>query len=132
VLIAVAGGMNQRQLRIMDYLREENRALREQLGGRRLPPLSRPRPWGPGIENGPPRNTTAVASADRDPHRTAGAIEVLVVRMAEENREEAVGASAARGPIWGTRLPAAMIAEILERHGIEPAPSTESSMASAT
>ena len=31
VLIAVAGCMNQRQLQIIDYLREENRVLREQL-----------------------------------------------------------------------------------------------------
>src|SRR5712691_4906922 len=36
VLIAVAGWMNQRQLQIIDYLREENRVLREQLGGRRM------------------------------------------------------------------------------------------------
>src|SRR5579862_5254431 len=36
VLIAVAGWMNQRQLQIVDYLREENRVLREQLGGRRV------------------------------------------------------------------------------------------------
>jgi hypothetical protein len=28
--------MNQRQLQVIDYLREENRVLREQLGGRRL------------------------------------------------------------------------------------------------
>jgi hypothetical protein len=35
VLIAVAGWMNQRQLQIIDYLREKNRVLREQLGGRR-------------------------------------------------------------------------------------------------
>ena len=36
VLIAVAGWINQRQLQMIDYLREENRVLREQLGGRRL------------------------------------------------------------------------------------------------
>src|SRR6185369_16934706 len=36
VLIAVAGWMNQRQLQVIDYLRDENRVLREQLGGRRL------------------------------------------------------------------------------------------------
>jgi hypothetical protein len=36
VLIAVAGLMNQRQLQAIDYLREENRVLREQLGGHRL------------------------------------------------------------------------------------------------
>jgi len=36
LLVAVAGWMNQRQLQIIDYLREENRVLREQLGGRRV------------------------------------------------------------------------------------------------
>src|SRR5262247_4658463 len=36
VLIALSGWMNQRQLQAIDYLREENRVLREQLGGRRL------------------------------------------------------------------------------------------------
>ena len=36
VLIAVAGWMNQRQLQVIDYLREENCVLREQLGGRSL------------------------------------------------------------------------------------------------
>src|SRR5262249_55681514 len=36
VLISVAGWMNQRQLQVIDYLREENRVLREQLGVRRL------------------------------------------------------------------------------------------------
>jgi hypothetical protein len=32
LLIAVSGRMNQRQLQVIDYLREENRVLREQLG----------------------------------------------------------------------------------------------------
>jgi hypothetical protein len=36
VLVAVAGWMDQRQLQAIDYLREENRVLREQLGDRRL------------------------------------------------------------------------------------------------
>jgi hypothetical protein len=36
VLLAVAGWMNQRQFHIIDYLREENRVLREQLGDHRL------------------------------------------------------------------------------------------------
>jgi hypothetical protein len=36
VLMAVAGWMNQRQLQVIDYLREENRILREQLGECRL------------------------------------------------------------------------------------------------
>ena len=36
LLIALAGWMNQRQLQVIDYLREENRVLRDQLDGRRL------------------------------------------------------------------------------------------------
>src|ERR1700680_2162810 len=36
ILIAVGGWMNQHQLQIIDYLREENRVLREQLGERRV------------------------------------------------------------------------------------------------
>ena len=36
VLVAVAGWMNQRQQQSIEYLREENRVLREQLGDRRV------------------------------------------------------------------------------------------------
>src|SRR5262245_21550922 len=36
VLTAVAGWMNQHQLQVIDYLREENRVLCEQLRGRRI------------------------------------------------------------------------------------------------
>ena len=36
VLIALAGWMNHRQLKMIEYLREENRVLREQLGDRRV------------------------------------------------------------------------------------------------
>jgi len=35
-LMSLAGWLNQQQQDIIDYLQEENRALREQLGGRRL------------------------------------------------------------------------------------------------
>src|SRR4029077_278663 len=35
IVIALSGWINQHQLLIIDYLREENRILREQLGGRR-------------------------------------------------------------------------------------------------
>jgi putative transposase len=37
VLVALAGWINQQQRDVIDYLQEENRVLREQLGGRRLP-----------------------------------------------------------------------------------------------
>ena len=36
MLIAVSGWMNHRQQQVIEYLREENRVLREQLGGRRV------------------------------------------------------------------------------------------------
>ena len=36
MLIAVSGWMNHRQRQVIDYLREENRVLREQLGDRRV------------------------------------------------------------------------------------------------
>ena len=36
LLIAFSGWMNDRQLLLIDYLRAENRVLREQLGGKRL------------------------------------------------------------------------------------------------
>ena len=36
LLIALSGWMNQQQLQWIDYLREENRVLREQLGKKRL------------------------------------------------------------------------------------------------
>ena len=35
VIIALAGWLNHRQYQLIDYLREENRVLREQLGERR-------------------------------------------------------------------------------------------------
>jgi len=37
LLVSVAGWMNQQELQVIDYRREENRVLREQLGGRRFP-----------------------------------------------------------------------------------------------
>ncbi|MEK7993091.1 MAG: hypothetical protein AAB403_04735, partial [Planctomycetota bacterium] len=69
LLISVAGWLGQQQRDAIDYLREENRVLREQLGGKRLrlnedqrrrlavascvksPPSSLPRPCWLGIGN---------------------------------------------------------------------------------
>lgn len=112
LVIALSGWMNQRQLQMIDYLREENRVLREQLGGRRLR-----------LNNNQRRRLAARAkrlglkvlaelativtpetllawhrklitqkydgSAQRGPgrRRAAAEIETLVVRMAEENRD---------------------------------------------
>jgi hypothetical protein len=40
-LIALPGWMNERQLQMVEYLREENRVLREQLGDGRLRLIAR-------------------------------------------------------------------------------------------
>ena len=132
LLIAVSGWMNQRQLEVIDYLREENRVLREQLGGRRV------------RLNDDQRRRLAVkaktlgrrvlaeiatlvtpetllawhrkliaqkydGTAHRAPGRPriAGEIEALVVRMAEENRDWGYRRIGGHYPIWDTILPAA-------------------------
>jgi hypothetical protein len=112
LLIAVSGWMNQHQLQVIDYLREENRVLREQLGGRRVrlnddqrrrlavkaEPLGR-RVLAEIATLVTPETLLAwhrklIAQkydgrAHRSPGRPriAGEIEALVVRMAEENRD---------------------------------------------
>jgi hypothetical protein len=110
VLIAVAGWMNQRQLQVIDYLREENRVLREQLGARRLRlnDDQRRRLAAKGLGRKLLAEVATIVtpetllawhrrliaqkydgSGNRAPGRprTAGEIEALVVRMAEENRD---------------------------------------------
>ena len=111
VLIAVAGWMNQRQLQVIDFLREENRVLREQLGDRRLRLNDDQRRRLATKAKGLGRKILAEAAtivtpetllawhrrliaqkhdgtANRRPGRPrkAGEIEALIVRMAEENR----------------------------------------------
>ena len=104
--------MNQRQLLVIDYLREENRVLREQLGGRRLRLDDHQRRRLAAKAKGLGRRMLAEVativtpetllawhrkliaqkydgSSKRGPGRprTAGEIEALVLRMAEENRD---------------------------------------------
>src|SRR6516164_7865589 len=110
VLMAVAGWMNQRQLQVIDYLREENRVLGEQLGERRLRFTDDQRrrlgAKAKGLGRKLLREIATIVtpetllawhrkliaqkydgSAKRGPGqpRTADEIETLVVRMAEEN-----------------------------------------------
>ena len=147
VLIALAGWMNHRQYQVIDYLREENRVLREQLGERRL------------RFNDDQRRRLAVkakalghrlleemtpivtwetlltwhrkliaqkydGSSRRSPGRprTGAEIEALVVRMAGENRAWGYGRIEGALSNLGHKLGRTTIAEILKRHGIEPAP----------
>jgi len=147
VVIAFAGWMNQRQLQMIDYLREENRVLREQLGARRLRFNNDRRRRLAAKAKGLGRKLLADGaiivtpetllawhrkliaqkydgSESRGPgrRRSADEIEALIVRMAKEN------------PHWGYRriqgalsnlghdIARSTIADILKRHGIEPAP----------
>lgn len=112
LLVAVAGWMNQRQLQMIDYLREENRVLREQLGGRRLRLNDDQRRRFAAKANGLGRKLLAEVATIVTPEtllawhrkliaqkydgsglrkpgrpRTTPETEVLVVRMAEENRD---------------------------------------------
>ena len=147
LLIAVAGWMNQPQQHAIEYLQEENRILREQLGNRRLR-----------LTDDQRRSLAAKArrlgrrmlaelativtpetllrwhrkliankydgSARRKPGRpaTAKEIEALVVRMATENRDW--GYLRIRGALsnLGHELARSTIANILKRNAIEPAP----------
>ena len=147
MLIVVAGWMNQRQLRVIAYLREENRVLREQLGGRRLRLNDDQRRRLAAKAKGLGRKLLAEmativtpetllawhrkliaqkydSSAKRGPGRprTADEIETLVIRMAEENRDW--GYRRIQGALsnLGHEIARSTIADILQRHGIEPAP----------
>lgn len=146
-MACLSGWFNERQQHGIDYLTEENRVLREQLGGRRLrftddercrlavraKTLSRGALAQLATIVTPEtllafhRKLIAVkydGSAKRGPGRprTSTDIEVLVVRTAEENRswgyDRIVGALAK----LGHELTAKTIANILKRHSIEPAP----------
>jgi putative transposase len=146
VIIALAGWLNHRQYQLIDYLREENRVLREQLGERRLRfnddqrrrLAVRAKAIGHWLRKETPIVTweTLLAwhrkliaqkydgSQRRSPGRprTVAEIEALVVRMARENRDW--GYSRIEGALsnLGHKLGRTTIAEILKRNGIEPPP----------
>jgi hypothetical protein len=115
--------MNQRQLQIIDYLREENRVLREQLGGRRVRfnddqrrrLAARAKTLGRRVLAEiatlvTPQTLLAwhrkmiTKKYDGTAHRslgrpTADEIEALVVRIAQENRDWAIDESRVHCPI---------------------------------
>jgi putative transposase len=147
MLIAVAGWMNQPQQHAIDYLREENRVLREQLGSRRLRLNDNQRRRLAAKAVGLGRRLLAEiativtpetllawhrkliaqkydGSRQRGPGRprTVGEIEALVVRMAEENRDWGYRRILGALSNLGHNLARGTIANILRRHGIEPAP----------
>ena len=147
LLISLAVWMNQRQLNAIEYLREENRVLREQLGGKRLRLNDDQRRRLAAKAKGLGRTILAEVativtpetllswhrkriarkydgSGKRGPGRprTAGELEVLVVRLAGENRDW--GYRRIQGALsnLGYEIARSTIAEILSRQGIEPTP----------
>src|SRR5262245_41023905 len=147
VVACLSGWLNQRQQHAIDYLTEENRVLREQLGRRRLRFTDDQRCRISVRAKALSRIALAQLATIVTPEtllawhrkliaakydgsakrglgrpRTSGDIEALVGRMAGENRtwgyDRIVGALAK----LGHDLTAKTIANILKRHGIEPAP----------
>ena len=147
VLITLAGWMHQQQREVIDYLQEENRVLREQLGPRRLRFTDAQRRRLAAKARTLGRRVLRVIATIVTPdtllawHRTliakkydgstrrgpgrppvSAEIRALIVRMARDNRG------------WGyTRIQGALvnldydvsrgtIASILREHGLEPAP----------
>jgi transposase-like protein len=139
--------MNRKQQHAIDYLREENRVLREQLGTRRLrftddqrrrlaakaklvgrrvldeiTDLVTPdtlRAWHRKLIANKYDGT-----AKRGPGRarTASEVEDLVVRMAQDNRDWGCGRILGAMSNLGHNLGRGTLANILKKHGIEPAP----------
>ena len=126
--------MNQRQLHVIDYLREENRVLGEQLGGRRLRLDDNQRRRLATKAKGLGRKILAEVativtpatllawhrkliaqkydgSGKRGPGRprTAGETENLVVRMAEENRDWGYRSTTATRSDRSSSRPAAVL-----------------------
>jgi transposase InsO family protein len=147
LLLAVAGWMNQQQQHAIEYLREENRILRAQLGNRRLRFTDNQRRSLAAKARRLGRRMLAEmatvvtpetllkwhrklvankydGSARRSPGRpvTAKDLEALVVRMATENRAWGYLRIQAALSNLGHELARSTIANILKRNAIEPAP----------
>jgi len=147
LVVCIAGWMNQHQQHVIEYLIEENHVFREQIGNRRMPfSDNQRRRLAAKMRKLGRRVLAQVAtivtpetllawhrkliankydgSAYRTPGRprTAKEIAALVLRMAKENRgwgyRRIQGAFANVGHILARNT----VANILKRHGIEPAP----------
>ena len=128
LLIALSGWMNQQQLQLIDYLGEENRVLREQLGQRRLrfndDQRRRLAAKAKGLGRKLLREVATIVTPEtllawhrrliarkydgsgkrgRGRPRKSEEIEDLVVRMAKENRSWGYRESRERCPIWVMR-----------------------------
>ena len=147
LVVSIAGWMNQPQQQVIEYLIEENRVLREQMGTRRMRFSDdqrrrlavKAKKLGRKLLSQVATIVTPETllawhrkliakkydgSAHRTPGRPRAAAEIagLVIRMAEENRgwgyRRIQGALANLGHVLAHKT----IANILRQHGIEPAP----------
>jgi putative transposase len=146
LLISLAGWMNQQQQDAIDYLQEENRILREQLGGKRLRfnddqrrrLAVRAKKLGRRMLNEPTTIVTPATllgwhrrliarkydgSKQRGPGRShiRDDIQRLVIRMATENRDW--GYRRIQGALanLGHEVARGTIANMLKERGLEPA-----------
>lgn len=149
LILTVCGWMNRRQLATIEYLKAENRVLREQLGNRRLrlTPGQRRRL----AAKGHPLGRKALrelailvapdtimrwyreliakkydGSANRGPGRPRKSEEVrqLVLRMAADNRSWGYTRIVGAMSELGLRISRCTVARILSEHGVDPAPTT--------
>jgi len=157
MVVALAGWLNQQQQDVVEYLREENRVLREQLKGKRLrfTDDQRRRLAAKGKTLGSkvlreictlvtPETIlrwyrTLIAkkydsSGKRGPGRppTKESIQNFVVRMAKENISWGYGRIQGALKNLGHVVSRSTIARILKAHGIEPAPRRHKGMSWAT
>jgi len=147
LLLLFSGWVNRRQLAVIDYLKEENRVLREQLGGRRLrlndDQRRRLAVKGKVLGRKVLQQVAGIVTPDtilrwyrklvakkydgskkrgRGRPRTAEEIAALLVRMAGEN--PTWGYTRLRDALWhlGHEIGRNTVKRILLDHGIEPAP----------
>jgi len=147
LVVCIAGWMNQHQQHVIDYLIEENRILREQIGARRMRfnddqrrrLAAKAKKLGRRLLSQfasivTPETLLAwhrrliAKKYDGSPFRTPGRprtlkdIAVLIVRMAKENR--GWGYRRIQGALanLGYMLAHKTVANVLKRHGIDPAP----------
>ena len=147
LVVAVAGWINQQQRDVIDYLQEENRVLREQLGPRRLRFTDAQRrrlaAKAKALGRQALRDLETLVAPDtllrwhrqliarkydgsgrRGPGRPRIMDEIrrLIVRMATENRDW--GYTRIRGALdnLGHQVARGTIANVLNAHGLEPAP----------
>jgi transposase InsO family protein len=147
LVISVAGWLGQQQRDAIDYLREENRVLREQLCDRRLRLNDNQRrrlaAKAKGLGRRVLREIATIVSPEtllrwhrrliaqkydgskkRSPGRprTFRQVETLVVRLATENRDWGYRRILGALSNLGYTIGRGTVANILKRHGIEPAP----------